>query len=546
MNSNTLGKMPSISNTNRAKTLPSPKNTSTNSHTTNSKNVTLPSTKINQLYPRNPLSQQTAIAKNTAASPPLPPAITTSTATNADNANYTSQITSNNINNTDNSINFASITAKETSPNREQAIVFNSIDGVPQKDYILAIGQIVQPRNILFVSRISNNRFCIFLSSKEILESLMSKTQTIIINGQEIQIRRLLNPAKRIVISNVCPSIPNHVILHSLNNLGISPTSQINFLKAGINLDGYEHILSFRRQIYIKHEDTIKLPGSLILNHNQSQFRIFFTDDTITCYTCKTTGHTAQTCKKNVSIITETPSPPTSSSKNTVIDTPTSDLTPPVIDPDQTVSQTSQHDFQHTNLNTNEEHIPPTPSVQINTENKDSDTHEHLTISSSQVLSNTVQIPPTTQTNTQNKRAISDTSSLMSPPSTPLVKAAQQSVQKQKKQKIRSQSNSSSITDDDTPDDPLNPAQKLFYDDKPLPITFTQFKYLVECSSNKSLNIRSLCEEANIELRTLMTIIEKTYAMIKNSRMKTKLTKFRNLLFQLMPEEPTDPTQNQL
>jgi len=151
----------------------------------------------------------------------------------------------------------------------------------------------VQPRNILFISRISNNRFCIFLISKEILESLLTKTQVININGHEIQIRRLLNPTKRIVISNVCRSILNHVILHSLNNLGISPTSQINYLKAGINLEGYEHILSFRRQIFIKHEDTTNLPGSLILNHNQSQFRIFFTDNTITCYTCKTTGHTA-------------------------------------------------------------------------------------------------------------------------------------------------------------------------------------------------------------------------------------------------------------
>ena len=541
MNRNTSGKMPPSSNLNRANTLHSPKKTTTNSSTTNTKN----STKLNQLNPRNPISQRTVIAKNTAASPTLPPAITATTATNADNTNYTSQITNNNINNTDNPINFASITAKETSPNREQAIVFNSIDGVPQKDYILAIGQIVQPRNILFVSRISNNRFCIFLSSKEILESLLSKTQIININGQEIQIRRLLNPAKRIVISNVCPSIPNHVILHSLNNLGISPTSQINFLKAGINLDGYEHILSFRRQMYIKHEDTIKLPGSLILNHNQCQFRIFFTDDTITCYTCKTTGHTAQTCKRNVSIIAETPSPPTTSSKNTVIDTPTSDLTPPIIDSDQVVSQTSQHDFQHPNPNTNKDHIPPTPPAQINMETKESDTHEQHVISISQALSNTEQIPLTTQTNIQNKRAISDTSSLMSPPSTPLLKVAQQSVQKQKKQKIRSQSNSSSITDDDTPDDPLNPAQKLFYDDKPLPITYTQFKYLVECSSNKSVNIRSLCEEANIELRILMALIEKTYAMIKNSRMKTKLTKFRNLLFQLIPEEPSDPTQNQ-
>ena len=332
MNRNAPGKMPSPSNLSRINTLHSLKKTTTNTSTINSKNVTSPSTKPNQLNSRNSLTQRTVIAKNTTASPPLPPASTAATAIIADKTNYTNLIASNNINNTDKTTNFASITAKETTPNREQAIVFNSIDGVPQKDYILAIGQIVQPRNILFVSRISNNRFCIFLTSKEILESLLAKTQIININGQEIQIRRLLNPAKRIVISNVCPSIPNHVILHSLNNLDISPTSQINYLKAGINLDGYEHILSFRRQMYIKHEDTIKLPGSLILNHNQSQFRIFFTDDTITCYTCKTTGHTAQTCKSNVTIITKTSPPPTTPSKNIDIDTPTSVPTPPLFD----------------------------------------------------------------------------------------------------------------------------------------------------------------------------------------------------------------------
>jgi len=90
-------------------------------------------------------------------------------------------------------------------------------------------------------------------------------------------------------------------------------------------------------------------------------------------------------------------------------------------------------------------------------------------------------------------------------------------IQKQKKQKIRSQSNSSSITDDDTPDDPLNPAQKLFDDDNLLSITYTQFKYLVECSSNKSVNIHSLCKEANIELCILMALIEKTYALIKKT-----------------------------
>jgi len=102
----------------------------------------------------------------------------------------------------------------------------------------------------------------------------------------------------------------------------------------------------------------------------------------------------------------------------------------------------------------------------------------------------------------------------MSPPTTPLLNVSQVPQSKPKKQKIRSQFNSSTITDDDTPDDPLNPAQKLFYDDKPLIITYTQFKYLVEYSTNKSVNIRSLCAEANIEIRTLMSLLEKTHSMI--------------------------------
>jgi len=245
----------------------------------------------------------------------------------------------------------------------------------------------------------------------------LTKTQIININDHEIQIRRLLNPTKRIVISNVCPSIPNHIILHSLNNLGIS--SQINYLKAGVNLEGYEHILSFHKQVFIKHEDMIKLPGSLILNHNQSQSRIFFTDDTTICYTCKTTGHTAQTCKRNVPINTETPSSPFTSSKNIDINISTSDLTSPPTDSDQVISQTYQHDILQTNEHLNEEEQPPKPPiiilVETNSKTMEADTHEQYIITTPQTMYNSEQLSQTVQTCTQNKNAISDTSSQMSP-----------------------------------------------------------------------------------------------------------------------------------
>lgn len=135
----------------------------------------------------------------------------------------------------------------EMTPSREQAIVFNSIDVIPHKEYILAIGKFVLPKNIQLVSRISNNRFCIFLSSKQVLDNLIQTTQSININDQNIQIRRVINHAKRFIISNVCPSIPNQTIVDALINIGITPISKINHLKAGINVEGYERIMSSHR-----------------------------------------------------------------------------------------------------------------------------------------------------------------------------------------------------------------------------------------------------------------------------------------------------------
>lgn len=194
--------------------------------TTNSSKIpTSPLPKGNKPASNTSLTTRNVITMNTSTPHPV---MTTSTSTaalptttasnstatndndtrNLDKINYIQPTSNNTINNVDKTLNFASIVAKEITPNREQAIIFNSIDGIPLKDYVIVIGQIVQPKNISFISRISNNCFFIFLNRKEILDSLMAKTPVIVINGHEIQLRRLLNPAKRIVISNVCPSIP--------------------------------------------------------------------------------------------------------------------------------------------------------------------------------------------------------------------------------------------------------------------------------------------------------------------------------------------------
>lgn len=57
--------------------------------------------------------------------------------------------------------------------------------------------------------------------------------------------------------------------------------------------------------MFLKHEDISKLPNSLVITLNETQFRIFFADDKITCFLCKGTGHTTNNCKNNIENISE-------------------------------------------------------------------------------------------------------------------------------------------------------------------------------------------------------------------------------------------------
>lgn len=121
-----------------------------------------------------------------------------------------------------------------TSPKKEQAIILHAINEIHTNDYIIQIGKLINPKNIIFASRISNERICIYLSSKAHVEQLISKHPNITIGNQQIEIRRLINPSKRLIISNICPTIPNKTIEEKLVQIGFKLVSPINFMKIGI------------------------------------------------------------------------------------------------------------------------------------------------------------------------------------------------------------------------------------------------------------------------------------------------------------------------
>lgn len=136
-------------------------------------------------------------------------------------------------------------------PNKDQAIIMDSIDETPIKDYINAVATKVSPKNIQFVSKISNNRVCMYLSTKEIADELVHTHKTINVNNNVLVIRPLITQNKRITLSNVPPIIPHNEIKKILSSYNIVPVSAISFVRvAGITEPDCTHIKSFKRQFY--------------------------------------------------------------------------------------------------------------------------------------------------------------------------------------------------------------------------------------------------------------------------------------------------------
>lgn len=199
---------------------------------------------------------------------------------------------------------YSSVVIQDKFPSKEQAIIFGATENTRLQDYLIPLGSIIQPKNILFSSRLSNQRICMYLASREVVEDFMNKYGSIEVNNQIIKARRLVTPAQRLVLSNVCPSIPHDLLAKELQNLGLKLISPINFLRINAQNPEYSHILSFRRQVYVS-SSNCNLPDSIVINFDETSYRIFLSQDTLTCYSCKKAGHKASECKEATNEISQ-------------------------------------------------------------------------------------------------------------------------------------------------------------------------------------------------------------------------------------------------
>lgn len=194
---------------------------------------------------------------------------------------------------------FANILKLQT---REEAIILNAIHDLEFFDYIEAIGQIVQPENIVDASKISNERICIYLKNKTLVNQLIARHPIIKIKNHNVAIRKLINPAKKLIISGVQPIISKINLQNKLESLKIKITSQITDIRIVAPNPKYQHIKSFKKMVFIEPDDEVNVPSSTTIEAEGETYRIFFQIDDNKCYKCKKIGHAAAQCPSDMQI----------------------------------------------------------------------------------------------------------------------------------------------------------------------------------------------------------------------------------------------------
>lgn len=93
-------------------------------------------------------------------------------------------------------------------PTKNQAIVINGIDEISIKAFIRAVGDIIEPENIIFASRISKKRISIYLKSENIVDKILNTHQYITIDNIQFEFKKINQPSKKTNLVKCMPINP--------------------------------------------------------------------------------------------------------------------------------------------------------------------------------------------------------------------------------------------------------------------------------------------------------------------------------------------------
>lgn len=461
------------------------------------------------------------------------------------------------------------MTKKETFPTKDQAIILDAVDGMSIKDYATAISKLTGSTAIRFISKIANNRICVYLDSKNSVNKLLAIHNNIEIKNKILSIRPLIIPTQRIIISNVPPIVPHYIIEEIFKKNNIRLCSKISFLRAGLTDAEFSHILSFRRQIYVNVDDAKLIPESFMVSFEDTNYRLFATSDKLICFICKNDGHIAKNCpntpeENNSSQSSDIYAINTNSQNPEAASSQLSDIYNNDTNPQNLVNTSSQISDNYANSNSqsheNLSHTDNTQSTDFNHKdllsnqvdlnfNLTKSTESPLPVDEFQDTSQTtpMDIDPTKA----NKRSLSissvslstsDNNSLVIKPSPQIkTKTNSKSLSSNKKAKTAPKPSLSTMNLIKNLDELLQPAKPILTDNLHI-LNFNQFKNLLADTLSKKDPTESIITYTN-NLPALINLIEEVYILSDRSlrnRLHRLTKKLNRIISTTMSDSESD------
>lgn len=180
---------------------------------------------------------------------------------------------------------------------RRHGIKLAPVSNVSVEQCVLAVGEVVGCDSILSASRM-NSAVVVFLDTIE-------KVNSVVQNGVVIQdtftpIMPLLQPAKKVILSNVPPFIKDELLLAELSRHG-KVVSQMKKIPFGCKSPLLKHVVCFRRQVYmVLKKDADELNVAFKFRVDGFDYVVFVTSEIMKCFRCGKEGHIRGACIEKV------------------------------------------------------------------------------------------------------------------------------------------------------------------------------------------------------------------------------------------------------
>ncbi len=159
----------------------------------------------------------------------------------------------------------------------------------------LAVAKVVGHKSVLSAARM-NSAIVLFLDDVNKVNEIV--TSGIVLNDAYTAVMPLMQPAKKVVLSNVPPFIKDEVIGRELGRHG-KIVSQIKKITLKSKSAELKHVVTFRRQVYMILNNGQDLNLVLKFRIDDFDYNIYVTSENMRCFKCGQENHIARDCPGN-------------------------------------------------------------------------------------------------------------------------------------------------------------------------------------------------------------------------------------------------------